>query len=416
MSGPLNILLMTQYYWPEDYAAGHYMRELAESLTARGHAVTVLTAFPHHPEGVVPMAYRGRGWMVEERGGVRIVRSWIYAVPRHRAVPLRALSQLSVTVSTLLAGLTVSRPDVIYALGPLLPFGYAARAVRLFERAPLVFGVKDLTAEALVQSGKLREGALLRLIKRVERRLYASADHVQVASPAHHDYLRGWGIPEDRLSLIHDWADPGAIRPGDRVNEFRQELGIGDGFLVLYSGNMGFASDLETVVEAAGRLTDLADVHFVMIGDGARRARLEQRAAALGLPRMRFLEFQPRERLGTILAAADLCLLTLNRQFTRVSGQGKMYNIMAAARPMLAVMEREALGVDLIKREGLGWRVDPGDATALAATIRSLRTQAAELAAAGARGREVLERDYTVGACTARFEEMFRAVIARGRR
>jgi glycosyltransferase involved in cell wall biosynthesis len=416
MSGPLNILLMTQYYWPEDYAAGHYMQELAEGLAARGHAVTVLTAFPHHPEGVVPAAYRGRGWMVEERGGVRIVRSWIYAVPRHRAVALRALSHLSVTLSTLVTGLSVSRPDVIYALGPLLPFGYAARAIRLFGRAPLVFGVKDLTAEALVQSGKLGEGAVLGLIKRVERRLYASADRVQVASPAHHAYLREWGIPEDRLSLIHDWADPGAIRPGDRFNEFRQELGIGEGFLVLYSGNMGYASDLETVVEAAAGLVDLADVHFVMIGDGARRPGLEQRAAALGLPRMRFLDFQPRERLGTVLAAADLCLLTLNRRFTRVSGQGKMYNIMAAARPMLAVMEREALGVDLIERKGLGWRVDPGDPAGLAQTIRSLRTRTQELAAAGARGREVLEREYSVGACTTRFEEMFRSVVARGRR
>lgn len=407
----MRILIISQYYWPEDFAAGVYIRELAETLAAQQHQVTVLTAFPHYPEGKIHAGYRHRLFQIQHKGGVRILRSFIYAIPRDRPLRLRVLPHLSFACSALMTAIFTGSQDIAYIHMPVLPLGYASLLIGRLKRIPCVLGVKDLSAEALVQTGKLNRDNKFRLIENLERRLYKAASHVQVPGEHYKRRLAEWNLPESEITIIPDWADPNVIIPMPKENAFRQTHGLAGKFVVLYSGNMGYSSDLGTVLDAAGTLKNNAQIHFLLIGDGIKRATLEQKASELGLRNTTFLPFQPREIFPQVLASADICLLTLNRQFTSVAAQGKMYNIMSAGRPLLAVMETSACGANLIASEQIGAVTPPGDPTALANIISAWQKQPDLLAQFGIRARRVLEERFTLDICAADFEKMFCYVL-----
>jgi len=407
----MRILIVSQYYWPEDFAAGVYIRELAETLAKKEHKVTVLTAFPHYPEGKIHTGYRNKLFQVQHKDGVRILRSFIYAIPRDKSLLLRSLPHLSFAFSALIAAIFVGKQDIAYIHMPVLPIGYVSLFISRLKRIPCVLGVKDLSAEALVQAGKLKRGGKFRLIEKCERYLYNAADHAQVPGTLYKQRLMEWNMPESKITIIPDWADPYTIRPLPRENEFRKIHGLHDKFVVLYSGNMGYSSDLETVIEAARELKSYPRIHFVLIGDGVKRAGLEQKTDALGLTNVTFLSFQPRDVFPQVLAAADVCLLTLNRQFTNVAAQGKMYNIMAAGRPLLAVMSQNACGAELITTEQIGTVTVPGDSAALARIISDWQIQPELLETLGCRARRVLEEHFTIEICVRKFEDMFNHII-----
>lgn len=407
----MRILIVSQYYWPEDFAAGVYIRELAETLAKRDYQVTVMTAFPHYPEGKIHAGYRNKLFQVQYKDGVRILRSFIYAVPRDRPLRLRSLPHLSFALSALMSAAFVGRQDIAYIHMPVLPLGYVSLFIGMLKRIPCVLGVKDLSAEALVQSGKIKRDGKFRLIEKCERYLYNAAVHIQVPGAPYKQYLMNWNMPESKITIISDWADPEAIRPMSKQNEFRKIHDLHDKFVVLYSGNMGYSSDLVTVIEAARKLENIPKIHFVLIGDGVQRAGLEKKVAEWGLANVTFLPFQPRETFSEVLAAADVCLLTLNRQFTSVAAQGKTYNIMSAGRPLLAVMDQSACGADLITTEQLGTVTAPGDSAALARIINEWQTQPELLDTLGHRARRVLEERFTTEICVQQFENMFNRVI-----
>jgi len=405
----MKILIVSQYYWPEDFAAGVYIRELAEALVVRGHEVTVLTAFPHYPEGRVWPAYRGRTYLREEKGGVQIVRTYIFAVPRDRPLRVRVLTHLSFALSASLVLPWLEAHDVCYVHMPVLPLGFVSVAACSIRGTPCVLGVKDLSAEALVQSGKVSRGGVSHLVEKLEHLLYSLADQIQVPGLDYKRRLESWGIREDAISVVPDWADADFVRPMPKENEFRRSHQLDGKFVVLYSGNMGFSSDLGTVLQAAREVGGDEGIRFVLIGDGVMRQSLLRKAADLRLENVTFLPFQARTLFPEALAAADVCLVTLNRKFTGVAAQGKMYNIMAAGRPVLAVMDEEACGADMIRRENMGRIVQPGDAEGLARIIADWRMRPEECDACGRRARLVLESRFTVERCTEMFEEVFKA-------
>ncbi len=406
----MRILIISQYYWPETFAAGIYLRELAEHLVSQGHHITVQTAFPHYPEGVVWADYRGKLAMSEKRNDITIRRSFIWAVPRARPLVFRALAPLTFALSAFISSLFNGRHDVIYVLYPILPLGFAALLLGKIKHCPVVLGVKDLSIEGLLQAGKLKPGLVLRSLEGLERRLYKQSSHIQVPTTNQERYLLGWGVPAGKIAMIPDWVDPAAITPLSKENGFRRKHGLDGKFVVLYSGNMGYSSELDTVLAAAKRLAHVVDIVFVLIGDGVKRSDLERQAGEAQLRNVSFLPFQPRDQFPEVLAAADIGLITLNRKFTTVASQGKMYSIMSAERPIFAVMEKEAWGAGWIDEKALGKRVDPGNDEELAQAILEWRARPDDLLAAGARGRRFLEERFTVQTCGAAFVALFEHV------
>ena len=176
-------------------------------------------------------------------------------------------------------------------------------------------------------------------------------------------------IPNERIVCLPNWADTTRIYPIRTGNAFRQRHGLDGKFVVMYSGNLGLSQNLDELLVAADLLRERDEIQFVLVGDGASRARLEQTARDKQLNNVRFLPYQPQAELAHSLSAADLHLVPLDARVTGCIVPSKLYGILAAGVPSLVVADDRCEASRVIRESGAGWVVSPGDPEFIARTI-----------------------------------------------
>jgi glycosyltransferase involved in cell wall biosynthesis len=201
------------------------------------------------------------------------------------------------------------------------------------------------------------------------------------------------------------------IRPGPRENGFRRRHGLDGSFVVSFAGVMGYSQALDTVIEAARELKDRKDLVFLLVGDGVEKEGLVSRTRHLGLGNVLFLPMQPRERYPDVLAASDVCLVTLRGDVHTPVVPSKIPSIMAAGRPMVASMPLGGDGPRLIKEAECGIVVPPEDPQSLARAIRELHRSAARREALGRNGRKYAEQHLSREACVGMYERLLLELV-----
>lgn len=407
----MRILLVTQYYKPESIGAPIWITQLATDLVARGHQVTVLTAFPNYPDRIVFEGYRGKVFLREEIDGVDVIRTWIFASP-NPAIWSRLLNFGSFCATAPLGGLAAPRPGAIYCIMPPLPLGISAEFLGLVKRAPVVVNIQDIYPDIAVALGILRGRPLIRLFQWMERFVYDRVAAITVISDGFKENLLNKGVPERKVHVVPNWADPDAIRPGPRDNAFRQGLGVGERFTLIYSGNLSFNSNVEPVIGAAELLQDEAFA-FVIVGEGVRKADLQREVREKGLENVQFLPFQSLEEYPNVLTAADVNLVTLNTQAAMASVPSKMFKMMASGRPVLAITAEGNEVRRLVTEADCGLCVPPDDPAGLSAALRYAAAHREEMERMGANARRYLEEHFTRRKCVAQIERVLEMAARR---
>ncbi|MEW6285004.1 MAG: glycosyltransferase family 4 protein [Chloroflexota bacterium] len=405
----MHILIMGQHYAPEEVSGAVLARELAEGLLARGHQVTFVTAAPSYPHGRVFAGYRNVFLAREKLNGVNVIRVWSSISPS-RSFWSRILNYGTFSLMALAGGLAAGKVDVMMSASPPLPLGLSAWLVSRIRRIPWLLRVEDLYPQTAVNAGVLRNRLAIRFFERMERFIYQKAAHISLISESFRQNLLAKGISPLKLSVLPVWADPHSIRPLPKENGFRRTYGLEGKFVLLYAGNLGHTSALEDVVEAARLLRNEREIIFVIVGEGVRKTALQTQALHYGLENVRFLPYQPREVYAEALAAADVSLVTLNPAASHTSLPSKIFNIMASARPILAVADAASEAAALVQKERCGVVVPPAQPALLAETIRALRSRPAQLEEWGSNGRAALEKRYSREACLDAYDAMFRAL------
>jgi glycosyltransferase involved in cell wall biosynthesis len=221
-------------------------------------------------------------------------------------------------------------------------------------------------------------------------------------------------VPDAAVAVLHNWADGSAVSPMEHGSDsMRAKWGVGDRFVVGYSGNLGRAHHFETILAACARLRDRDDIAFVFVGDGPRRARVEAEAARLRLPNVRFLPLQPRERLGASLGAIDAHLVSLHPSLEGLVVPSKFYGIAAAGRPTVYVGNVEGEIPRLLRDGPCGIAVAPGDDEALSRAVAHLAAHRDEARLMGERARRKFEREFDLPVQAARWESLLSRVATR---
>lgn len=386
----LQILLLSQYYQPEQVGPAIWLAELAADLLAGGHRVTVLTGFPNHPDGVVPPAYQGKIFQRETLNGVEVIRAYIHA-SRQRTFGRRVASFGSFVASALVVGaLAAPRSDVVYAVLPPLPLGVTAWALARLKSARLVVNLQDIHPEIAVATGVLRNRGAIRAFERMERWVYRRADCMVVISEGFRDNLLSKGVPDSKIRVVPNWADPDFVRPGVHDQELREQWGR-DRFAVVYSGGLTHNSNLEPLIEAAAVLRN-EPFRFVIIGEGVRKPDLEEAARARRVDNVTFMPFQPLERYPRVLSTADMNVVTLSAAAAVASASSKIYKMMASGRPVLAIAPPSSEIGRLVAAAQCGFVVGPALVEELVGVLRYASTHREEVEQMGRRGRQYLEQ------------------------
>ncbi len=404
----MRILLFAQHYAPEEVSGAVLATELAEDLVQRGHAVDFVTCAPSYPGGVVFSGYRNALIAEEQRNGVRVIRVWSYISP-HKSLWPRLLNYGTFSFMTFFGGLKAGRPDAIFSYSPPMPLGVAAWLLSVLWRVPWILRVEDLYPDAAIAAGVLRNAAAIRFFRWLERFLYAQATHISLISESFRRNLLAKGVAADKLSVTPVWADPHIVRPLPKENSFRRQHGLNGAFVIMYAGALGHTSCLEDVLDVAALLQDTPaapPVRFVIVGEGLKKEGLMQAARQRGLDNVVFLPFQPREQFAEMLAAADASLVTLNAQSSSFSLPSKTFNIMASARPILAITPSDSEIAALVSEGHCGVNLPPNQPKQVAEVIRSWQRDTMHPDKMGQNGRTILESRFSRHHCVESFNQL----------
>jgi lipopolysaccharide/colanic/teichoic acid biosynthesis glycosyltransferase len=406
----MRILVLTQWYPPEPALL---MQELAQTLQALGHDVTVLTGFPNYPSGTLYAGYRVRFFQREQLAGVPVVRVPLY--PEHsRSGVRRALNYISFALScALLAPWLLSRPDVIYVYHPPLTVGLPAVVLSRLWRVPFVYQVQDMWPETLAATGMLNTSRILGWIARFARWVYRRAAAICVPSPGFRRNLASKGVPESKVHEISNWIDPMTYHVADPDPDLAREIGLAARFNIMFAGNIGEAQGLETALAAAELLRQAKCVQFVLVGDGVALASLQEQARERGLANVRFLGRYPVDQMPRLYALADVLLIHLKDDpLFRITIPHKTFAYMASGKPILAAVAGDT--AEIVDRAGAGLVCSPGDPRALAEAVRRFyEMPEVERQEMGHRGTAAARQEYSREALVGKIEQVLQGVVLR---
>ena len=406
----MNILLISAYFPPDVGSTATLYRQLGAELVDRGHSVTVLTTIPrYNPLGDLSK-YSGRRWMRERTDdGLDVLRIDVPTPPR-KHVAGRAVWQLGVSFGIAAAGLLRERHDVALVYSPPLPLGTTALAIRRAKGTPFVFGVQDLFPQSVVDLGLLKSRLLIRLSEIAERLVYKRADALTAHSQANADHLIAKGARADRVHVVPNWVDTGALAPSESGEAFKQRHGVSGRFVVSFAGVLGWSQDVDIVLDAAAALREHTDIEWLIIGDGVRKDGAVRKSRDMRLANVKFLPMLPPAEYAESLSASDVCLATLVEDVKTPVVPSKILSIMGAGKPVLGAMNKGGDAPKLIFESRSGYVVPAGDHETLAQAVLDLTSDPARRRRLGENGRKYAEEHLSVQAAAQRYLAIFETI------
>jgi glycosyltransferase involved in cell wall biosynthesis len=390
-----SLLVLNQYYWPGIEATAQLLTDLCEAL-ARDADVTVITGVLHgHEDAPRSLVHNG----------VRIVRVRSTSFERSKLFA-RAANYVTYLSNALLRGLRVPKPDIVLCMtDPPIVADVALLVARRYG-APLVVISQDVFPEIAVQLKRLENPVVMRLLRSLVSLYLRRADRIVAIGDTMRRRLEEKGAPSERVRVIPNWIDTSRLEPQDRANWWSEKRGIEDKFVVMHSGNVGHAQDLDSLVRAATFLRDLDDLAIMIIGTGARHAELVALADLLEVDQVRFLYYQPREVLSLSLSAADVHVVGLAPGLAGYVVPSRLYGILAVSRPVIVAADAESETAQVVQQVGCGIVVPPGRPELLARAIRDAHDGKYDLVEMGRRGREWVEREADRSVALRRYRDL----------
>lgn len=391
----MHILFLSHYFVPENNAPAARVHSLAREWTRQGHRVTVITSAPNVPTGVVYEGYRNRLRQQEWIDGIRTVRVWTY-LAANRGRLLRGFNFFSYLVTAGVAGaLLRPRADVVIATSPQFFAGCAGVPVSRAHGAPFVLEIRDIWPASIMAVGALEEGRVIHALERLERALYDAADHIVAVGAGYRQHILEQGVPDAKVEVVTNGVDSDLFVPRAPDEALRASLGLNGKYVLTYAGTVGMAHGLDVVLRAGHRLRESGrdDIVLLVVGDGARRAELEQAVRDQGLRNVVFTGMVGRAQLPAYLASSDACLVHMRDEalFSTVL-PSKIFEDAAMEKPIIAGLLGE--GSAIIEAADCGIVFAPGDDAALAAAVERLADDPEEGRRLGRNGRRFVLEHY----------------------
>ncbi|MEZ5079170.1 MAG: glycosyltransferase family 4 protein [Thermoleophilia bacterium] len=394
----MKVLYVSQYFVSAEQAGGVRHWQHTRALAAAGHDVSVVTSYVQHKTRSVPERYAGHKVVREAEDGLDMWR--VYSTPGYgRDLRSRVSNYTSFAWWAGVAMARIGRPDVVVASSPSLPAAAVAAAFAAARRVPFVLEVRDLWPDSAIAMGLVNDRATIAVARRLERFCYRRATRIVALTEGIRDGMIELGVPAGKITLITNGVD---LDPTGAIPVPVAAPVAENAIVAMYVGAHGTYSSLDTVLQAADLLRDRPDIQVLLVGDGDQKARLQELAAGLDLPNVRFVDAVPKREVPGWLARADIALLPYqDRELFAGALPNKVFDYLAASRPILAAAPEGEL-TRLVRSADCGVCVPPERPEAMAAAIRELADRA-DRDALGARGHQVALRDYDRRTLAARF-------------
>ncbi len=401
----MKLWILSELYYPEDTSTGYFVTHIAESL-AKDFDVNVVCSQPTYSERHLKASRH------EQREGVRIKRVFSTRFNKDSILG-RIVNMATFTVSCALAiFLMPKRGDHVLVLTnpPTLP-PIVAIISRIKGLQPSLL-MHDVYPELLEAVGAVSSRSLLYRTAFAAMRATLAQYRSIVVLGRDMAVLTKAKLREnsETVKVIPNWGATDRIFPIDeQSNQFAQEHNLAGKTVIQMAGNLGRTHDIELVLQVAETLSSRDDIIFQFIGYGGKASKIKKQLDLDVSDNVRFLDRQPRERLGQVLARADASIIPFVSKMKGISVPSRMYDVMAAGTPIIAVADVGSELSMVVSEENCGWCVPTGDAQRLRDIIENIADDPAEAKKRGLLGRSAAEKKYNIDAVTKQFKQVFAA-------
>lgn len=400
-----NILLVTDSYPPEVRSASHLMEELAQGLKNEGYGVTVLTTMPRYN---LAESVKCKKFEIED--GVHVIRAKSLALHKVNFV-MRGISQLLLPL-ILYLNLKKHAPypfDIVVVYSPPLPLGLLGLWLKRYHKAKFIINLQDIFPQNAIDLGIMRNPMIISFFEWLEKKLYEGADVITVHSEGNKVFLlKKKKLKEAKVCVIHNWID---IKPFERTGtknlSLNSEFGPDLKFTLLFAGVLGPSQGLDIVIDAAELLRESKKIVFLMLGDGTEKSRLVGMVKGRGLTNVYFKPFITKNEYVELLKDVDVGLVCLNGQNKTPVVPGKLLGYMAAGIPIVAALNRESDGHEIIKEARCGFSVVAGDTRLFTESILKLEQNAELRREMGRQGFSYVTKNFTKEISISNFKRIF---------
>jgi len=395
---------------PDGVSTAYIMTDLALELKRLGYSVTVLTTTPHYNINQETLAGQPmkKHWLgllyYSECGGVPV---WHVKLPmKGNRVWARAIDYARFHILSLIASFcTIGPQDIVISTSPPLTIGVISWLLGLRWHAPSVYKVAEVYPDLAIRQGVIRGKIMIGIMRWLEQLVYSHSAIIVPIADQFREVIRGRGVPDHKLLTIPDFVDTDLYRPLPWDNPFAKQHGLLEDFIVLYGGNVGIVQDWESVLFAAENLSEFP-IKFVIVGDGARWAWLDDEIAKRGLQNVKLLGYQPKDLMPQINASCDVAIIPMTRTGAQDGFPSKIYTNLASARPVIVSADQNSEMAAIVRRVGCGRVVPPEDPQAFADAVLSAFRERELLPAEGERGRKFVEKDYSKEAIARKYDAL----------
>jgi len=400
----MRILFLSHYFPPEVNAPASRTFEHCRQWARMGHEVTVVTCAPNHPRGRVYPGYRNRLFQVERRDGIRVVRLWTY-VTANEGLVKRSLNYVSYMLAAMFAAPWLPDADVVISTSPQFFNGLAGYFVSRLKRAPWLLEIRDLWPESILVVGAITNRTIIRLLESLEMFAYRHAEAIVPVTDAFKRHMVEKGIAPQKIEVIKNGVDLDFYTATEASDPVVEKLGLEGKFVASYFGTHGMAHRLDTVLDAAELLRDRRDIVFLLVGDGADRARLERLRDQRRLDNVLILGQQPKQSMPRLWQRSNASLVLLMRSdLFRMVIPSKIFESMAMQRPIILGVEGESRAI--VEQANAGICIEPESARALANAVTELADDPQLGARLGVNGRKYVAEHYDRRMLGAKYEAL----------
>lgn len=357
-----NILIISQYFWPETFR----INDLAIELQKKGYQIEVLTGIPNYPKGKIYSGYHFCLNRIQYLNGIKIYR--VPVIPRGNGNSIRLiLNYFSYVVfSSLFIMFSRKKFDYTFtfAVSPITQAIPAILHKSLYKSKSIIW-VQDLWPESVSSAGKISSKIILKYIKKLVKYIYIKADFILIQSQAFSNHILEICNVEDKIKYLPYWAEDIFLTKKISADESIYKL-IPKGFKIMFAGNIGEAQDFESIIKAAEITKKYSEIKWIIVGDGRKKRWLENAVITKGLEdTVIILGRFPIETMPDFFYMADIMLLTLkDEKIFSLTIPSKIQSYMAFGKPIISMLN--GVGANIINDADCGYSVHAGDSEKLA--------------------------------------------------
>jgi len=407
-------LIISEPFYPQIAAIGQLLTDLSEDLIDAGYKVKVITGNPNNifvKNNTIPRK--------EKYKGIEIIRLRNTTFSKYRMAG-RVLNYLTFHFLVFSRVLFYEKPHLVFVLSTPPFISFSGLMLKTLKKSKVIYNVQDLFPDLAIELGKLKNKLFIGFLKKLSVLIVRKVDKVVVVGEYMEKKIREELLKEtienNHIITIHNWADGDKIKVlrGDIEDNFlRKKWGLEGKFVVLYSGNIGYLHEFDTIISAADFLAKegLKEIVFVFIGEGIKKNYIEEKVREKGLNNILFFPYQPREMLTYSLGLANVSLVTLEKGFEGMVVPSKIYGILASGRPVIVVVGGESEIVGIIRKGKCGKIVKIRDCQALVNNIMDYYKNSKKCREDGLNGRRCFEKNFDRKIATKKYIEVIKETL-----